>query len=183
MSHPIRVAVLVGSLRDGSTHRRIAERLRDDAAEGVQLDIVEGLAEIPFYNEDLDVDPVPQSAAGLRESVTSADAVLIVTPEFNATMPAVVNNAIDWLSRPYGAGAIVGKPVAVVGSSPTPYGAKWAHEHALTSVGIAGGQAVADATVSQSLIDLDLFSDAEAWLRFRAALDALVGEARALQPA
>ena len=45
-------------------------------------------------------------------------------------MPAVLNNAIDWLSRPYGAGAIVGKPFAAVGATPTPYGGKWSHEHA-----------------------------------------------------
>ena len=57
-------------------------------------------------------------------------------------MPAVLNNAIDWLSRPYGAGAIVGKPFGVIGATPTPYGGKWAHDDARRSAGIAGAVVV-----------------------------------------
>lgn len=67
------------------------------------------------------------STSRLREQVAAADRVLAVTPEYNGTMPAVLNNALDWLSRPYGAGAIVGKPFGVLGTTPTPYGGKWAH--------------------------------------------------------
>src|SRR5690349_11560076 len=108
------VIVLVGSLRADSLNRRIAEVLRDQAPDRVTLEIVDGLAELPFYNEDLDGENVPAVAAALRDKVAAADRVLAVTPEYNGTMPAVLNNAIDWLSRPFGVGAIKGKPFGVV---------------------------------------------------------------------
>ena len=117
-----RVAVLLGSTRSGSLNRRIAEHLRDNAPAGVTVDVVEGLDNVPFYNEEIDGETAPASATALRDSVAAADRVLAVTPEYNGTMPAVLNNAIDWLSRPYGQGAIVGKPFAAIGATPTPYG-------------------------------------------------------------
>ncbi|WP_148615686.1 NADPH-dependent FMN reductase [Nocardioides rubriscoriae] len=169
-----RVAVLVGSLRAESTNRKVAELLRDRAPEGVVLEIVEGLDQVPFYEEDLDATATPAAATALREAVGAADAVLLVTPEYNGTMPAVLNNAIDWLSRPYGAGALVGKPVGVIGTTPTPYGGKWAHADALRSAGIAGGVALEDAVVSQSILEVDPLSDVEVLERFLAAVDALV---------
>ena len=119
------------------------------APEGVSIDIVDGLDQVPFYNEELDGDNAPASAVALREAVAAADRVLVVTPEYNGTMPAVLNNAIDWLSRPYGAGAIVGKPFAAVGATPTPYGGKWSHEHARHSATIAGAQVVEGIVVSE----------------------------------
>ena len=71
-------------------------------------------------------------------------------------MPAVLNNAIDWLSRPYGVGAIKGKPFGVVGATPTPYGGKWAHDDTARSAGIAGAVVVEDVTVSQSALEVDV---------------------------
>lgn len=168
------VAVLVGSLRTDSVNRKVAEYLRDHAPEGVSLELVEGLAELPFYNEDLDAGDPPAEAARLREVVGSADRVLAVTPEYNGTMPAVLNNAIDWLSRPYGVGAITGKPFAAVGVTPTPYGGVWSHEHAVKSAGIAGAVAVPDATVSQTSIDVDVLGDPEVVGRLQSVVDALV---------
>ena len=139
------VAVLVGSLRADSVNRQVAESLKASAPAGVEIEIVDGLAEVPFYNEDIDGAEVPAAAAALRDKVGAADRVLVVTPEYNATMPAVLNNAIDWLSRPYGQGAIVGKPLGVVGVTPTPYGGKWAHEDTQRSAKIAGAQRPAGA--------------------------------------
>lgn len=161
-----RVAVLVGSLRADSTNRKVAELLRDNAPEGVELHIVDGLGQVPFYEEDLDASATPAAATALREQVRGADAVLLVTPEYNGTMPAVLNNAIDWLSRPYGAGAIVGKPVGVIGTTPTPYGGKWAHEDAVRSAGIAGGIAIDGGVVSQPAIEVDPLADTEVLQRF-----------------
>ena len=173
-STPTRVAVLVGSLRADSVNRRIAESLRDQAPAGVEVEIVEGLAALPFYNEDVDGENVPEAAAELRAAVAGADRVLAVTPEYNGTMPAVLNNAIDWLSRPYGQGALAGKPFAVIGATPTPYGGKWAHEDARRSAGIAGAVVLDGVVVSQSTIDTDVLGDPQVFGRLRDALGALV---------
>jgi NAD(P)H-dependent FMN reductase len=155
-------------------NRKLAELLRDQAPEGVTLDLVDGLDQLPFYNEDLDGTDVPASAAALRERVGGADRVLAVTPEYNGTMPAVLNNAIDWLSRPYGQGALTGKPFGVVGTTPTPYGGKWSHADALRSATIAGAVIVEDVTVSQSSIDVDVLSDPEVLGKLHAAVARLV---------
>ena len=168
------VAVLVGSLRADSVNRQVAESLKASAPAGVEIEIVDGLADVPFYNEDIDGAEVPAAAAALREKVGAADRVLVVTPEYNATMPAVLNNAIDWLSRPYGQGAIVGKPLGVVGVTPTPYGGKWAHEDTQRSAKIAGAVVVEDVTVSQTSIDVDVLNDPQVQDKLRGALDTLV---------
>lgn len=173
-SAPVRIAILVGSLRAGSVNRRIAEILRDEAPAGVTLDIVDGLESVPFYNEDLDNGSAPAAAVALRERVASADRVLAVTPEYNGTMPAVLNNAIDWLSRPYGAGALVGKPFGVIGATPTPYGGKWAHGDTARSAGIAGAVVVEDVTVSQPAVDVDPTTDPEVRAKLLGALGTLV---------
>ena len=178
------VVVLVGSLRADSVNRQIAESLRQLAPGDTVIDIVDGLGDLPFYNEDLDGDSVPEDVTRVRELVGRADRVLAVTPEYNATMPAVLNNAIDWLSRPYGVGALVGKPFGVIGVTPTPYGGKWAHEDARRSVKIAGALVVEDVAVSQTSIDVDVLNDPEVEAKLRAALVTLVDfDAEAASPA
>ena len=118
---------------------------------------------------------MPASAVALRDRVAAADRLLAVTPEYNGTMPAVLNNAIDWLSRPYGAGAIVGKPFGVIGATPTPYGGKWAHEDTLRSAGIAGATVVEDVVVSQSALEVDVLTDPTVLATLQAAVALLVG--------
>lgn len=166
----IRIAVLVGSLRAGSMNRRLAEILVEEAPDGVAVDLVDGLDQVPFYNEDVDGETAPSAATSLRTLVAEADRLLAVTPEYNGTMPAVLNNAIDWLSRPYGSGAIVGKPFGVVGASPARYGAAWAHADTARSAGIAGAMVVEDVTVSQSAADIDVLTDPDVRARLRTAL-------------
>jgi NAD(P)H-dependent FMN reductase len=169
------VAVLVGSLRADSVNRKLAEILRDQAPEGVTVDLVDGLDELPFYNEDIDTAAaVPAAAARLRERISAADRVLAVTPEYNRTMPAVLNNAIDWLSRPYGASAFTGKPFGVVGATPAPYGGKWAHADAARSAAIAGAIVVEDVTVSQSTLEVDVLTDPKVLARLHDAVRTLV---------
>ena len=76
----------------------------------------DGLGELPFYNEDIDSDRThPPSVVALRAAAAEADAALVVTPEYNGSIPGVLKNAIDWLSRPFGNGALKGKPLAVIG--------------------------------------------------------------------
>lgn len=141
-----RIVVLVGSLRRASISRRLAEAAIATVPAGTEAALYEGIGEIPFYNEDIDVEgSVPAAAQALRDAVAASDGLLVVTPEYNGTLPAVLKNAIDWLSRPYGAGAISAKPVAVVSGSISPNAAKWAHADTVKSVGIAGGRIVEEA--------------------------------------
>ncbi|MFG3529780.1 NADPH-dependent FMN reductase [Streptomyces sp. NPDC047917] len=145
----VRILALVGSLRAGSHNRQLAEAAAKHAPSGVEIELFEGLAEVPFYNEDIDVEGgVPAAAARLREVAGKTDAFLLFSPEYNGTMPAVLKNAIDWLSRPHGVGAISGKPVAVVGTAYGQYGGVWAQDDARKSVGIAGAVVLEDAKLS-----------------------------------
>src|SRR3954471_7263998 len=145
----VRILALVGSLRAGSHNRQLAEAAVKLAPEGAEVDLFEGLADIPFYNEDLDVEgSAPAAAAKLREAAQAADAFLLFSPEYNGTIPAVLKNAIDWLSRPYGAGAFGGKPVAVIGTAFGQYGGVWAQDEARKAVGIAGGKVIEDIKLS-----------------------------------
>jgi len=113
------------------------------------------------------------AAQALRDQVAAADRVLAVTPEYNGTMPAVLNNAIDWLSRPYGQGAIKGKPFAVVGATPTPYGGKWAHDDARRSAGVAGALVVEEIQVSQSALEGDILADDDVVAKLLSAVTTL----------
>lgn len=141
----VQILALVGSLRAGSHNRQLAEAAVKLAPENVALNVYDGLAELPFYNEDIDVEgQVPEAALRLRAEAERAQAFLLFSPEYNGTMPAVLKNAIDWLSRPYGAGAIKDKPVAVIGTAFGQYGGVWAQDEARKAAGIAGGVVVED---------------------------------------
>ncbi|WP_433732780.1 NAD(P)H-dependent oxidoreductase [Nocardia sp. CA-129566] len=140
-----RILTLVGSLRAASINRQLAEAAVQTAPEGVEIAIYEGLADIPFYNEDLDVPgSVPTAAQALRDAVGAADGLLLVTPEYNGSIPAVLKNAIDWASRPYGVGALQDRPVAVVSGSISRNAAKWAHGDVVKALGVAGAHVVED---------------------------------------
>ena len=140
-----RILALVGSLRAGSYDRQLAEAAAKHAPDGIDVEIFEGLAEVPLYNEDLDQSgDVPGPAQALRNAVQRADALLLVTPEYNGSIPAGLKNAIDWTSRPFHSGAIIGKPVAVVGTSNGRYGGVWALEDAQKTARIAGAHVLDD---------------------------------------
>jgi NAD(P)H-dependent FMN reductase len=149
------VVALVGSLRAASVNRQIAELAARNAADGVSLTLYDGLGDIPFYNEDIDGDDAPAAAAKLRAATADADAVLVVTPEYNGSVPAVVKNAIDWLSRPYGQSAVAGKPLAVIGAALGRYGGVWAHDEIRKSFGIAGANVVEALALSVPISSLD----------------------------
>ncbi|BBZ48845.1 NAD(P)H-dependent oxidoreductase [Mycobacterium heidelbergense] len=147
MAENIKVLALVGSLRAASINRQIAELATAVAPDGVTVTVFEGLGELPFYNEEIDdamnTDTPPLApVAALRAAAADADAALVVTPEYNGSIPAVIKNAIDWLSRPFGDGALRGKPLAVIGGSFGQYGGVWAHDETRKSFGIAGAAVV-----------------------------------------
>lgn len=150
------VLVLVGSLRAGSVNRQLAELAVESAPDGVTLRLFDRLGELPFYNEDIDTESaVPESVRELRRVAAEADAALVVTPEYNGTIPGVLKNAIDWLSRPYGDSALKDKPLAVVGAALGRYGGAWAHDETRKSFGIAGPRVVEDLKLSVPTTSLD----------------------------
>jgi NAD(P)H-dependent FMN reductase len=151
----INVLVLLGSLRAASVNRQLAELAGEAAPEGVTLRIFDRLGELPFYNEDIDGDDVAEPVKALREAAAEADAALVVTPEYNGSIPGVLKNAIDWLSRPFGNGALKGKPAAVIGGSFGQYGGVWAHDETRKTFGFAGPRIVEDLKLSVPFKTLD----------------------------
>jgi NAD(P)H-dependent FMN reductase len=141
-----KVLTLVGSLRAASINRQIAELAAEVAPDGVTMTVFDKLGELPFYNEDIDsadnANDVPAAVTALRAAAADADAALVVTPEYNGSIPAVIKNAIDWLSRPFGNSALKDKPLAVIGGSMGRYGGVWAHDETRKSFGIAGPRVV-----------------------------------------
>ena len=150
-----KVLVLLGSLRAGSINRQLAELAVETAPEGVSLQLFDQLGELPFYNEDIDNHEVAEPVTALRAAAAAADAALVVTPEYNGSIPGVLKNAIDWLSRPYGNSALKGKPLAVVGASHGRYGGVWAHDDARKSFGVAGPRVLEELKLSVRTTEFD----------------------------
>jgi chromate reductase len=122
-----KIAVLVGSLRRDSINRKFAKALAKLGQSKFDFHFVE-LGDLPIYNEDLWENP-PPSVLRLKKDIEAADAVLFVTPEYNRSIPAVVKNAIDWGTRPWGQNSWAGKPGSVIGTSPGNVGTGVAQAH------------------------------------------------------
>jgi chromate reductase len=122
------IAVIVGSLREGSFSRSTALALAGVAPEGLALDMVE-IGALPLYNQDLDPKSPPPEWVAFRDQVRPAHAVLFVTPEYNRSVPGALKNAIDVGSRPYGRSVWAKKPAAVVSVTPGALGAFGANHH------------------------------------------------------
>jgi chromate reductase, NAD(P)H dehydrogenase (quinone) len=118
---------IAGSLRQDSYNRAALRAAQDLAPENATLEIFD-LQGIPPFNEDDEQHP-PAPVADLKTRIRAADAILLVTPEYNYSIPGVLKNAIDWASRPYGDSAWDGKPVAVMGASPGTLGTARAQYH------------------------------------------------------
>ncbi len=122
------VVVLVGSLRKDSFNRKIALAMAELAPASLRLEIVE-IGDLAFYNEDLETADPPAAWTAFRDRVRRADAVLLVSPEYNRSVPAVLKNALDVGSRPYGKSVWSHKPAAVVTVSPGAMGGFGANHH------------------------------------------------------
>jgi chromate reductase, NAD(P)H dehydrogenase (quinone) len=118
---------LAGSLRKQSFNRSLLRAAANLVPQGAQLDTFE-LEDIPLFNQDHEREP-PHAVRAFKAAVRAADAILIVTPEYNYSVPGVLKNAIDWASRPYGDNAWDGKPVGVVGASVGMFGTARAQYH------------------------------------------------------
>jgi chromate reductase len=130
-----------GSLRHDSYNTMLLRNVP------LELELWDGLKEIPPYDEDDDIDPAPPAVAQMRAAVAGADAIVFATPEYNASVPGQLKNAVDWLSRPRGEAALANKPVAVIGASTGAFGAVWAQSE-LRKVLATAGARVVDAEVA-----------------------------------
>lgn len=111
-----KIAILVGSLREGSINRKVARSICALRGEGLDCSMV-GIGDLPLYNQDFDPDP-PEAYVRFRREVAAADGILFVSPEYNRGIPGVLKNAIDVGSRPYGQSAFDKKPAAILTVSP-----------------------------------------------------------------
>jgi chromate reductase len=117
---------MCGSLRVGSFNRMLLANTVRLAPSDIAIDVVESLGDLPHYDQDHEHNP-PASVVALKERVRAADGLLFVTPEFNHSIPGVLKNAIDWLSRPSADKILVDKPVAVFGCGNSTFGAVRMH--------------------------------------------------------
>jgi chromate reductase len=115
-----KILAISGSLRKASTNTMALRAAQKLAPAGIEITIAD-LSALPMYNDDVRIAGEPESVTELKAKVKAADAVLIATPEYNFSIPAVLKNALDWLSRPPEP-PFDGKPVAILGASPGPVG-------------------------------------------------------------
>ena len=178
----MQVLAFSGSLRERSYNTALARAAADLAPAGVDVDLYDGLAELPPYDEDLDGEDAPASVRDLRERIEHADALLFVTPEYNGSIPGVLKNAIDWASRPpRGGAAIWGKTAGVAGATTGQYGAIWAQQDLRRVLGIAGARVIDGevpvARAHDAFDESGRLTDSRVAARLASHLEALVSEA------
>lgn len=116
-----RILGFAGSLRSGSYNHALLWAAAEEAPEGMIIETFE-LDDIPLYNEDIEEQGDPSEVARFKYTLGRCDGVLISTPEYQHGMTGVLKNALDWASRPAGSSVMRGKPVAIIGASPSPKG-------------------------------------------------------------
>jgi chromate reductase, NAD(P)H dehydrogenase (quinone) len=150
------VAIVVGSNRRDSINRKLAQALAKLAAKDFDASIVR-IDDLPMFNQDNESD-LPAEVVRFKNEIGSADGVLIVTPEHDRSIPAVLKNAVDWGARPYGKNSWAGKPTFITGTSPGAIGSAIAQHHlrsVMVSLGtiLLGGEAYI--TFKPNLVDAD----------------------------
>lgn len=137
----MRIAAFAGSLRAASYNRALLAACVELAPEGMAVEPFD-LRDVPLYDADVEAEGFPAAVQALREAVAAADGLLIATPEYNAGMPAVTKNAVDWLSRRPAPTPLDGKPVLVVGTTPGRYATTRAQAQLRGSLAHAGAIAL-----------------------------------------
>jgi chromate reductase, NAD(P)H dehydrogenase (quinone) len=136
------VLAISGSLRRDSHNTTLLRAAAELLPPSVELEIFDGLKLVEPYDQDDDTGRGPEGARRLRDAISSADAVLIASPEYNRSIPGVLKNALDWASRPKGENALWGKPVAVVGASTGMFGAVWAQAETRKILSASGARVI-----------------------------------------
>ncbi|MBA2383988.1 MAG: NAD(P)H-dependent oxidoreductase [Actinobacteria bacterium] len=169
------VLALSGSLRTGSHNTKLLQAAAAVARDGVDIALYEGLKAIPPYDADDDrPDDQPVAVRRLKEAIAEADAVLIATPEYNHSIPGVLKNALDWVSRPLAASPALNKPAAVISSSTGMFGGVWAAAETRKVLGALGARVLEDTvTVAKAHERLAEGVDEALSAELRSVVDAL----------
>jgi len=170
----VKVLAVSGSLRADSYNTRLLHAAVAAAPADVEVEVWEGLAELPIYDQDLEGFDLPDAVSALREAWGSADAILFVTPEYNGSVPGGLKNAIDWASRPKLDAALTNRNVAVIGASTGQFGAMWAQQDLRKILGIAGARVVGDVLPVARAHERDLEGDEMLRAALRDVFEALV---------
>jgi chromate reductase, NAD(P)H dehydrogenase (quinone) len=180
-----RVLGISGSLRRDSHNTNLLRAAAEAAGPDLELELFEGLKEIPPYDEDDDVHPRPAAVARLNSAIEAADAVLFSTPEYNSSIPGQLKNALDWVSRPVATNVLRNKPVVVVGASTGGFGAVWAQAE-LRKVLAALGARVLELELpvphAHTRFEDGALADDEIRNGLAEAIEALEDEVRASEP-
>jgi chromate reductase, NAD(P)H dehydrogenase (quinone) len=176
-TNPCRVLLVSGSLRSRSTNTAVLRTAQDSAPEHVVTVMYRGLAELPHFNPDDDVDPLPQAVAVLRAAIRAADALLFSTPEYAGALPGSFKNLLDWTIGDEQPRSMYNKPVAWINSSFR--GADDAHDSLRKVLGYAHSTIVEEACVhipvtSTMVGDDDLIAEASVRREIARVLDLLV---------
>lgn len=183
----MKVLGISGSLRRDSHNTDLLRAAGELLPPGAEFELFTKLGDVPLYNEDLDVDPAPTGVANLREAVADADAVIFSTPEYNASLPGVIKNAVDWASRPFDTNPFRGKPVKVIGASTGLFGAVWAQAELRKVLDHIGARVIGDelplGTAHEAFAEDGAFAEPGIESRLRGDLAQFVDEAAACREA
>jgi chromate reductase, NAD(P)H dehydrogenase (quinone) len=140
----MKILAISGSLRADSYNTALARAAEELVPAGVEMALYRGLGGLPLYDQDLDQpgSVVPEAVRDLRERIETAGGVLVVTPEYNGSVPGVLKNALDWASARHRGSSFQNKTVAIAGATTGQYGAIWAQQDLRRILGIAGARVI-----------------------------------------
>lgn len=153
----MKILAISGSLRADSLNTKLLHAAAELVDDEVEFEVWDGLKAVPPYDEDDEAKgAAPIAVARLRSAIAAADAVLFATPEYNASIPGQLKNAIDWVSRPVATNPLRNVPVAVIGASPGMFGAVWAQAELKKVVALIGARVIdAELPVPQAVTRFD----------------------------
>src|SRR4051795_77940 len=155
----MRILGIAGSLRRGSHNRKLLRAAGHALPPGAELVEWEGLGGLPIFDEDLEDSP-PQAVEDFLAAVDEADALLIATPEYNASVPGGLKNALDWASRPFPDNVLRDKPAVVIGASTGLFGAVWAQAEVRKALKASGAH-VLDSELPVGMADAAFDADGD----------------------
>lgn len=177
----MRVLGISGSLRRDSYNTRLLRAAAQGLPPGARLDAFDGLADLPPFDEDAEHAP-PAAVTAWLDAIEGADALLFATPEYNAGVPGLLKNGVDWASRPFPDNVLRGQPTAVIGASTGLFGAVWAQADLRKSLRYAGAHVIDEELPVPTAMDAfdadDRLRDPDLAARLQDVLGALVREVR-----